>query len=269
MPLLADTHCHLYFELFRQDLRDVLERAEAGGITRIMIPGIDLETSRQAIKLTETYAGLYAAVGIHPNDITGNWTENTLKELEALAQHPNVLAIGEIGLDYYRDYTPKDLQQEVFKDQLELATSLGLPVIIHNREAISDLWPILLNWQSKNILAGSPLAFRPGVLHSFDGDLEIADQAIQNHFLIGVSGPVTFKNAKDRQEMISALPLQALVLETDAPFLTPHPFRGRRNEPVRITNIAQKLAELKGLSVEEVANATSRNANDLFQWKID
>jgi len=269
VPDLADTHCHLYFELFREDLQEVLERSKASGITCIMIPGIDLETSRQAVALTESHPGLYAAVGFHPNDISGGWTQNTLKELETLARHPKVRAIGEIGLDYYRDRTPRNVQQEVFKVQLDLAADLELPVIIHNRDALQDLWPILSDWQSQLERSGSQIAHRPGVLHSFEGDLETANLVIQHHFLIGVSGPVTFKNAKDRQLVIARLPLEALLLETDAPFLTPHPFRGRRNEPARIVNIAKKLAELKLLAVEEIAFQTSKNAELLFQWKTD
>jgi len=269
VPDLADTHCHLYFELFHKDLQEVLERARASGITHIMIPGINLETSKQAVALTESHPGLYAAVGFHPNDISGEWTQNTLNELKTLARHPKVRAIGEIGLDYYRDRTPRYLQQEVFRTQLDLASDLELPVIIHNRDALHDLWPILSAWQSQLEHTGSQIAHRPGVLHSFDGDLETANLAIQHHFLIGVSGPVTFKNAKERQLIMTGLPLKALLLETDAPFLTPHPFRGRRNEPARIVNIANKLAELKLLTVEEIAFQTSKNAEFLFQWKTD
>ncbi len=267
MPGLADTHCHLYFELFREDLHDVLERSRACGITHIMVPGIDLETSKQAVALAELHPGLYAAVGFHPNDIvSGRWSPNTLKELESLARHPKVRAIGEIGLDYYRDRTPANLQKVVFQDQLGLAAQLNLPVIIHNRQALHDLWPILSDWQTMLSNSDSPLSNRPGVLHSYDGDLETALLAIRHHFLIGVSGPVTFKNATERQLLFTTLPLESLVLETDAPFLTPHPFRGKRNEPARVLNIAQKLAELKLLPLEEIALQTSRNAETLFRW---
>ena len=269
MPNLADTHCHLYFELFRDDLSEVLERARDSGITHIMIPGIDIETSKQAVQLTEDHFGGYAAVGVHPNDVAAGWSNNTIQELKELAQHPKVCAIGEIGLDYYRDRSPRDLQLKVFASQLELAADLELPVIIHNRESMQDLLPILSDWQTQLERSGSPLAHRPGVLHSFEGTLDAAYNVIQRHFLIGVSGPITFKNAKDRQLIISQLPLESLVLETDAPFLTPHPFRGRRNEPARILNIAEKLAKLKSLSVEQVAQETSRNAEYLFQWKTN
>ena len=269
MPNLADTHCHLYFELFCEDLQEVLERAGDCGITRIMIPGIDLETSKQAVQLTEDYIGGYAAVGVHPNDVAAGWTVNTFQELKDLARHPKVRAVGEIGLDYYRDRSPRDLQLKAFVSQLEMAADLQLPVIIHNRESMQDLWPILSDWQTQLERSGSQLAHRPGVLHSFDGTLDTAYYAIQHHFLIGVSGPVTFKNAKDRQQIMTELPLGSLVLETDAPFLTPHPFRGRRNEPARILNIAEKLAKLKSLTVEQVAQETSRNAEYLFQWKTN
>jgi TatD DNase family protein len=262
---LVDSHCHLFFNLFIDDLDLVLRRAWDGGITRILMPGIDLETSRQVIALAEKHPNLFAAVGVHPNDALG-WQPGSLAQLKEMAQHPKVVAIGEIGLDYYRDNTPQALQREVLAAQLELAASLGKPVVIHNRQAITDLWPVLKDWQAALVQAGNPLGQAPGVLHSFEGTQEMAFQAIERHFYIGIGGPVTFRNAVDRQEVARALPLAHILLETDAPFLTPHPHRGQRNEPSYVIFIAEKIAQLRAQSLQVVAEATTQNANRLFAW---
>jgi TatD DNase family protein len=262
---LVDSHCHLFFNLFINDLDQVLRRAWDGGITRILIPGIDLETSRQAIALSEKHPNLFAAVGVHPNDAVG-WQAGSLAQLKELAQHPKVAAIGEIGLDYYRDNTPQALQREVLAAQLELAASLGKPVVIHNRQAFADLWPMLKDWQAALAQAGNPLSQVPGVLHSFEGTQAMALQAIERNFYIGIGGPVTFRNAIERQEVAIALPLEHILLETDAPFLTPQPHRGQRNEPSYVIFIAEKIAQLRAQSLQVVAEATTQNANHLFAW---
>lgn len=262
---LADTHCHLYLDLFREDLPEILERAKNRGINRILLPGTDLESSQQAVSICEKYPNLFAAVGVHPNDAL-SWNASTRQALKSLAQHPKVVAVGEIGLDYYRDFAPKELQIEIFGQQLELAAELVLPVIIHNREAIQDLWPQLKKWHNQLTAANSPLARLPGVLHSFDGDISSAQTAIQSNFMIGITGPVTFKNAVQRQELIASLPLNHLLLETDSPYLSPHPFRGRRNEPERIFFIAEKVAELHQETLEYTAQITTENSNRLFHW---
>jgi TatD DNase family protein len=264
--VLADTHCHLYFDVFKDDLADVLERAWQNGLTRILIPGIDLETSRQAVELSESHPYLLAAVGVHPNDAL-SWDDGTLKQLTDLAHHPKVVAIGEIGLDYYRDRAARDLQVQVFQSQLELARGLNLPVIIHNRQAEGDLWPILKVWQENLEIQNSPLAKRPGVFHSYNGDSHLAESAVQHNFLLGISGPVTFKNAPALQDLVTHLPLESLLLETDAPFLTPHPYRGRRNEPAHIAEIAAKIAALQQQPEDIIAEQTSQNADRLFQWR--
>lgn len=265
MPALIDTHCHLNYRLFNSDLAEVLSRAKKNGVTRILIPGIDMQACIQAVQLCETHRGLYAAVGIHPNDAS-SWNQNTLTELRDLAMHPCVIAIGEIGLDYYRDRSPQLKQKEILLQQLSLAADLEKPILLHNRQAHHDLMPIINKWQENLVHMGSPLAMRPGVLHSYDGAIETALLAIEHHFSIGVGGMVTFKNAQKLQQVISSLPLDSLLTETDAPFLTPHPYRGQRNEPAYISFIIEKIANLHQTSVEITSDIINRNAKNLFAW---
>jgi TatD DNase family protein len=269
--LLVDTHCHLNFDLFDQDRDQVVARARQAGVECIVNPGVDLETSRSAIQLAARYPEVYAAVGMHPNDIR-EWDELALDQIKALAAQPKVVAIGEIGLDYYRDHTPHDLQKQVFRQQLELAATLGLPVIIHSRNAspqnqgaILDILDILETWQ-----AGLGKHFSPlGVLHSFSAGLDAARNAIKLNFLIGITGPVTFRNAPELRSVVQQLPLENLVIETDAPFLTPHPYRGKRNEPGFVKLVAEKLAEIHELPFDEVAFITKKNAGRLFNWQVN
>ncbi len=262
---LADTHCHLYLRQYEEDLPAVLDRAWEQGLTRILVPGIDLDTSRQAVELADRHANLFAAIGVHPNDAL-SWNDNTLAALREMASHPKVVAIGEIGLDYYREYAPHPLQQQILRRQLDLAAELGLPVSIHTRQSLEDLWGILRDWQEALCQEGNRLSSHPGVLHSYEGDLETAKEAIDHHFAIGVSGPVTFKNAPDRQRLVENLPLECLLLETDGPYLTPHPNRGKRNEPAYIAIIAEKVAELHNLPVSSIGVSTTQNADQLFNW---
>jgi TatD DNase family protein len=265
---LTDTHCHLNLNIFQEDLASILERAWERGLRRILVPGIDLPTSRSAVALAEQHPNLYAAVGIHPGDAS-TWDAHSLAGLRELAEHPKVVAIGEIGLDYYRDRSPRPLQRQVFRAQLELAGELGLPVVIHNRESTEDLWAELAAWRSELARAGAGLAQRPGVLHSFDGSAPFALQAISNGFFIGISGPVTYKNALERQTVVASLPLDHLLIETDAPYLTPHPYRGRRNEPAYVALVAEKIAALHDQTVDEIVQATWENAALLFGWGVD
>jgi TatD DNase family protein len=237
----------------------------------IVNPGVDLETSRSAIQLAAKYPEVYAAVGVHPNDLL-EWDAGALDQIKALAGSPKVVAIGEIGLDYYRDKTPHDLQKHVFQQQLELAATMDLPVIVHsrnaspeNQQAILDILDILEAWQARLDKHPSPL----GVLHSFSADLDAARNAIKLNFLIGITGPVTFRNAPELRRLVQQLPLETLVIETDAPFLTPHPYRGKRNEPGLVKLVADKLAEIHNLPFEEVANITKRNAGRLFNWQVN
>jgi TatD DNase family protein len=190
--------------------------------------------------------------------------------LRDLAQHPKVAAIGEIGLDYYRDHFPRLLQREVFRAQLELAGALGLPVVVHNRDSFEDLWEELETWQTGLADRGNALAQRPGVLHSFDGTLLAARQAAGKGFFIGISGPVTFKNARERQETAAGLSLENLLIETDAPYLTPQPHRGRwPNEPAFVCFVAEKIAELHNTPVETVTQVTWDNSAQLFHWRAN
>ena len=262
----SDTHCHLYFDVYEGDRQQVVERARAAGVVRILAPGIDLETSRAAIELADKYPEIYAAVGIHPNS-AGEWNPKMMGELRLLARHPKVVAIGEIGLDYYRERTPRDVQVQVFLEQLALAAEIGLPVVLHNRQASGDLVSILTKWRALLSQAGSMLVDRPGVLHSFTSDLATARMVMHLGFWIGITGPVTFRNAAELQMVVQSLPVERLLIETDSPFLTPHPMRGKRNEPAYVVKIAETLAEFHGHSVDTVAKITTNNANQLFLWR--
>jgi TatD DNase family protein len=276
--LLVDTHCHLNFESFNTDRPAVLERARQVGVRRILNPGIDLPTSRSALALAEATPEVYAAVGIHPNDADA-WEAGTLAELKRLAGHPKVVAIGEIGLDDYWEKTPRALQEQVLQAQLELAAELGLPVVIHTRNgraagdhrATQDALAILGEWQRGLASAGNPqanaLAQRPGVLHSFSDSLEFARAAVLANFYIGVTGPVTFKKADELRRVAGGAPLERLLIETDAPFLTPHPHRGERNEPAYVRFVAERIAELRDQPVEQFAQIITENAERLFLWQ--
>jgi len=263
----VDTHCHLDFYVFDQDRGQVLARSQEAGVSPILNPGTDLETSRAAIKLAEANSSVFAAVGVHPND-GRTWNEATLKDLRGLARHPKVVAIGEIGLDYYRDRTPRDLQLQIFRAQLALASEINLPVIIHSRQAAADVLTVLSQWHTALVRHDSPLADRPGVLHSFEGDLETAQRAIDMSFYIGVTGPLTYQNAPERRALFSILPIDRILTETDAPFLAPHPYRGQRNEPAFIRVIAEALSTTQNLPLSTVAETTSANAARLFAWRV-
>jgi TatD DNase family protein len=262
---LVDTHAHLYFDDYKNDFSEVLARAWETGLKRILLPAVDIETSHQVIELSEKYPQLYCAIGIHPNSAQG-WKGSEVEILEQLAKHAKVKAIGEIGLDYYRDRTPREIQRMAFMAQLDLAARLELPVVIHNRNSWSDLWPMTKRWHELLLEHNSNLAHRPGVFHSFSEGSQYSAHMVAHHFLFGVSGPVTFLNAKKLQKEIADLPIENLLLETDAPFLSPHPFRGQRNEPKNVRIIAQKIAELKDISYKIVAESTTENANRLFNW---
>ena len=264
--MFTDTHCHLNYHSFDNDLAEVIVRTATQGVKRIMIPGIDLPACSKAIQIAEANDACYAAIGIHPND-ADQWGIDTVDTLRDLATQSNkVKAIGEIGLDYYRDRVAPQQQKEAFASQLQLARELELPIIVHIRESIAETFDMLFHWQKQLENDNHPQAFTPGILHAFPGTLEEAEIAIEHHFLIGVGGPVTFKNAKNRQEIVAALPLESIVTETDAPFLAPHPHRGQRNEPSYIPLIAAKIADLKQLPVEFVEQQTAQNAERLFHW---
>ena len=262
----SDTHCHMDFNRFDDDREQTLKRAWKAGLVWILNPAIDLPTGQAAIDLAKRYPGkISAAIGIHPN-IGEPWTADILPTLRAQAAQPGVVAVGEIGLDYYRQHTPFDQQRMMFREQLKLAEELNLPVIIHNRDASHDVMAILTEWHAGLTRAGHPLKDRPGVLHSFSDDLETGLAAIAMHFCLGITGPVTFSNAPDRKAIVRNLPLDHLLLETDSPYLTPHPHRGKRNEPAYIPLIAEEIARLHDTSPKEVAEITYANAKRLFQF---
>ena len=265
LPLLVDSHCHLDLAHYDEDRAAVLQRARAAGVGLVVIPGIDVAQCRGALALAELTPEVYVALGVHPNS-SGEFDPATVEELRRLAVHPKVVAIGEIGLDYYWERVTPAQQAVAFQAQLALAAELGLPVIIHNRDASDDVAAILEEWIGSEDFRNSQLATRPfaGVLHAFGGDVALAERAYDWNFLLGIAGPVTFKNARQMHELIPQLQPDRLLIETDAPYLTPHPYRGQRNEPGYVALVAAKLAELSGASVAEVAQRTSQLALEFF-----
>jgi len=290
--VLFDTHCHLDFESFHDDVAAVVERAAAVGVTRIVVPALDLDNAAAVLALAERFPGVYAAVGVHPNSAAG-WRDEWIDDLRALAAHEKVVAIGEIGLDYYWDKTPQEIQHRALARQLDLALELDLPVIIHNREASDDVVRLLREAGGQgskaagdhgesgplpNPLPGGegivtrhspPVTLLRGVLHSFSADWATAEAALALGFYLGFTGPLTYKKADDLREIAARVPLDRILIETDAPFLAPHPFRGKRNEPAHVRLVAERLAELRGLSLEEVAAATTANGLGLFGMTDD
>lgn len=263
--MFIDTHCHLNFSRFDQDRDQVVHRAAEAGVPVIINPAIDLPSSRQAIQLAERYPGVYAMVGVHPNE-SGHFDSQVLAQLRQLASHPKVVAIGEIGLDYYRDRVDHDWQRKALESQLVLAAELDLPVVIHCRDAHADLRDVLRKWVPGAQKARSEGAIL-GVLHAYAGDLEMAHEAFAWDLVLSLGGPVTFRNARQLHDLVAQLPLQRLMLETDAPFLAPHPYRGHRNEPAYIPLVAQGIADLLATDLQEVAAKTTGLALCLF-WRI-
>lgn len=256
---LADTHCHLTLPHFDQDRQQVLTRAKEEGVNRILVPGLDLASSRRAVELSQRYPEIYAAVGIHPHNAK-DWNRSTKQELRELAGSPKVVAIGEIGLDYYRDLSPREKQRSVFQDQLDLAREVELPVVIHNRKAIDDLMSCIGTWSARHPISSS------GVLHANSADLENTRKVLEAGFYIGIAGPITYQKAEVLRRVTAELPLERVLLETDAPYLTPHPKRGKRNEPSYLQLIAQQCAILFEVSVNTISATTSQNATNLFNW---
>jgi TatD DNase family protein len=269
---LTDTHCHLDYNKFDSDREEVIQRANDAGLIRLLVPGLHHKSSKEAVRLAEKYPSVYVAVGFHPTDLE-EFNPQTFEEVKELAKHPKVVAIGEIGIDYYwvKEKDKREFQREVLKQQLDFAKEVNKPVVIHMREendawfgeASVDLLSILEEWQKS--LSGS-LAEKPGVLHSFNGTLETAQKGLDLNFYIGVSGPVTYKNADKKREIIKQLPLDRILIETDSPFLSPVPVREKRNEPSYILHIADRIAEIHATSRDEIAKITTANAARLFAW---
>ncbi|MGG0791802.1 TatD family hydrolase [Peribacillus simplex] len=252
--MLFDTHVHVNAEQFNEDLEDVIDRAKEAGVNNMVVVGFDRPTIIRAMELIEAYDFMYAAVGWHPVDAI-DMTEEDLQSIEELSNHPKVVAIGEMGLDYHWDKSPKDVQMEVFRKQIRLAKKVGLPIIIHNREATADIVNILKEEEASRV---------GGIMHCFSGSAETALECINMNFYISLGGPVTFKNAKKPKEVAAAVPLDRLLIETDCPYLAPHPYRGKRNEPSYVKLVAEQIAEIKQLTLEEVSQATTENAKKLF-----
>ena len=247
-------------------------------MTRILIPALNLESSLSAIRLAELHPSIYAAVGFHPTDLD-TFSMKTFEDVKNLANQPKVVAVGEIGIDYYwvKKREERAFQLDVLRMQLDWAASIYKPVIIHMREeedawigqASIDLIRILTEWHKELVATNHPLVEKPGVLHSFNGNLETAQKAIAMNFYIGVTGPVTYKNADQKRNIIEQIPITKLLIETDAPFLTPVPHRGKRNEPGFVIYIADKIAEIHRTTREQVSEMTAMNAAHLFGWEAD
>lgn len=252
--MLVDTHTHLDAQQFDEDREETIARAVEQGVTRLINIGFNRETIPTTMKLAETYDFIYAAIGWHPQDAI-TMKDEDLDWIAELCRHEKVVAIGEIGLDYYWDTSPKDVQHAVFRRQIGLARELGMPVVIHNRDAHEDTIRILREEKAHEV---------GGVMHSFSGSWETAKLCLNMGFHLSFGGPITFKNAKQPKEVLKQTPIDRLLLETDAPYLTPHPYRGKRNESAYVNLVAEAAAELKGVPFQEIAEKTTRNALERF-----
>ncbi|TSA27593.1 MAG: YchF/TatD family DNA exonuclease [Ignavibacteriales bacterium] len=252
--MFTDTHTHLFYPNFEGEVDKVIERAVQAGVDYMIVPGTDLATSLQAIELTEKYDNIYASVGVHPHD-SKDWNDSIIEKLEELAKNKKVVAIGEIGLDYYYDFSPREIQIKAFESQIQLALKLNLPIIVHNREANEDIMNIARKYKNSGLRAQ---------YHCFAGSIADARELVEMHHYISFPGIVTFKNAESVRKVLSRIAIENLLLETDSPFMTPVPHRGERNEPAYIKLIAEKIAEVHHLSTEDVGKATSYNAHKLF-----
>ncbi|MEK3800860.1 TatD family hydrolase [Peribacillus sp. FSL H8-0477] len=252
--MLFDTHVHLNDDQFKEDIEEVIKRAQEAGVSNMVVVGFDRATIMRAMELIEKYDFIYASIGWHPVDAIDMLDED-LAWIEELSSHPKVVAIGEMGLDYHWDKSPRDIQKEVFRKQIRLAKKVNLPIVIHNREATADIVDILKEEHAEAV---------GGIMHCYSGSPEVAKECLDMNFYISLGGPVTFKNAKKPKEVAVEVPLDKLLIETDCPYLAPHPYRGKRNEPAYVKLVAEQIAELKGLTFEEVAVATNQNARKLF-----
>ncbi len=251
--MLIDSHTHLQVSQYDKDRDAVLKRAQDAGVETILIIGIDLETSLSAIELADKHENLYATVGMHPHDAK-KLTPDVLKTFRELLNHPKVIALGEIGLDYYRNLSPPNVQKDAFEKQLNLAEEMNIPIVIHNRDAYKDIFPILESRQGQI----------QGVLHCFTGDIELMERSVEIGFHIGIGGIVTYPNAKEMQAVASKVPSDRLLIETDCPWLTPQFRRGKRNEPSYVRAVAEKIAELRNTSIETIGEITTNNFKTLF-----
>jgi len=255
VPLLADTHAHLDLNDYDSDRSQAIVRARAAGVQFIINVGFNLETSQNAVRLAERYDFIYASVGIHPHDASSA-TQSVMDKIELLSANDRVVAIGETGLDYYRDHSPRDEQRRSFREHIRLARRLELPLIIHNRDALDDVLDIIDDECAGDV---------GGVMHCFPGDAAYAEKVVRRGFHVGIGGPVTFSRNGRLVEVARTVPRRTLLLETDAPWLAPKPHRGKRNEPAYVALVAERIAELRDMTVEDLARATTGNAMRLFR----
>lgn len=256
--MLFDTHAHLQNELLEDQFEQIMERARQAGVEKIACVGYDLPSSQQALKLAQKHEEICAVAGVHPHDAK-DLDESSLAELYQLARDPQVVAIGEIGLDYYRDLSPRDLQQKAFIAQIKLAREVGKPIVIHDRDAHQDVFDII-----KQEGGGKD----GGIMHCYSGNLPLAIEFMKRGFYISFAGPLTFKNSRRAQEVASKISLDRILVETDCPYLTPEPYRGKTNEPAYVRYVADKLAELRGRNKDEMAFMTYRNACEAYRIKM-
>ena len=253
--MLFDTHCHLNDKAYVEDLHETIERARQAGTSFMCTVGYDLISSAKAVEIAERYKGIYAAIGIHPHDAEA-FDEQTVMEMKKLATSHKVVAYGEIGLDYYRNLSPKDVQQDTMRRQIALAKELKLPLIIHDRDAHGDTLQILKEEKANEL---------GGIFHCYSGSFEMARTVLKMGFYISIAGPVTFPNSARLQDVAKLIPLDRLLIETDSPYLTPQAYRGKRNEPAHVRFVAEKIAELKKVPFEEVAQHTTANAKKVYR----
>lgn len=255
--MFIDSHAHMDDGRFDSDREELLEAMQKNDIDLVVNIGADLSSSINSVRLSEEYDFIYATVGVHPHSAK-SMDDNTVSLLKTFAKKEKVVGIGEIGLDYYYDNSPREIQRKRFIEQINLAKEMDLPIVVHTRDAAGDTMDIIREAQDGSLR---------GVMHCYSGSVEQALEYIDLGFYISLAGPVTFKNARVPKEVAKAVPLDKLLIETDSPYLTPEPYRGKRNNPIYVRQVAEKIAEIKGISVEEVAKATSKNTKELFGIK--
>ncbi len=253
--MLIDSHAHLDSSRFHKDLDEVLKRAQEYGVDKIINIGCNMESSKKTTSLSERYDQIWSVVGFHPHDAK-EVKESDWDELDKLTDHPKVVGVGEMGLDYYRDLSPRKKQQEVFRRQIQVAKKKKMPIVVHDRDAHEEVFAVL-----KEEKAGE----NKGVMHCYSGDLEFAKKCMDMGFYISIAGPVTFKKTSRLKEVAKSIPNDRLLVETDCPYLAPEPYRGKRNEPAYVKYVAAKIAELRGMSYEEIVAATRENTCRLFK----
>lgn len=253
--MLIDTHSHIDLENFEDHFDKVIETAKEYGVEKIVIPGVSPVGFERIIDLCERYKNVFGAVGVHPEDVN-SYDDNAEKLIREYIKHPKIVAIGEIGLDYYWDKSQVERQKEIFERQILIAKEFGKPVLVHDREAHLDIFEILKKTNASQIGV---------VMHCFSGSPEFAMECVREGFYIALGGVVTFKNAKKTKEVAKVVPLDKLLLETDAPYMAPVPFRGQENQPAFVKFVAQEIADLRGISFEEVALTTTKNAQNLLK----